>query len=163
MGLPVATSGLALTLDKARDLMSNITAFQTIVGAASAAAAKARIYMIGVPSDPDRPFCLVDFMDRAYTRDTHNGFRLDGKIIFWFEFPVSDDYVDSHNDAWLEFFNRIGDIEAGIKALSNTSGYQEYSSIMVDPASLERTSKEDRQGGHVDVISGAILCEYWGV
>ena len=54
-----ATSIQAIQLDLARTLFANVTAFQTLTGAASAAAAKAFIPLEIYPEPVERPFLLI--------------------------------------------------------------------------------------------------------
>ena len=162
MASPTPTSGLAKTLDGARDIVANIAAWRTWTGAADVAAGKARTYPIGAPSTVTRPFCLVDFEERAFGKIAEVAWRLDGDIVFYFEDAVSDDYTDSHADAWIDFLNNIGAMETGIKGLAGTESYLDLTQITLLGQDLSRIDKEDRQGGHPDVICGSIRGTYWG-
>jgi len=122
-----------LTATNLRNLVADVTAYRTWVGAADQTAARARCYVAGVDEgDYTRPFCLV------FTEETPTGRRLagggadvyadEGHLLLLFEDDL-DATAETNEGAEVAFTNAVGGILSGILGLAGRPGYLSLSSI----------------------------------
>lgn len=129
--MALAPSGpLSLPLKNLQTLVSNSSTFQTWVGAADAATAAARIYLVGEDkSATTRPFAVVHHLDPAeFNREAQAGgavqcFVESGAVGLIFEDDVGAAYAADHADAEMEFTNIVGAVISEMEDLAGSGAY----------------------------------------
>ena len=122
-----------LTATNLRNLVADVPAFRTWVGAGDQTAARARCYVAGVDEgDYTRPFCL------AITEETPTDRRIaggaadvhleEGNLLLLFE-DDTDGNATTHEDAEVAFTDNVGGILSGVIALAGRPGYLSIAAI----------------------------------
>ena len=157
----VASGWLSLALENLRTLLAACPSFQTWVGAADAAAAKARIHRVS-KAGPTRPFALVDqWTDAsatAFAGGAGESFTHSGSQILRFEGEVSEQDSDEPADAFYTFWNAVGAIILEMEQLSGTDGYLVVRSIMLEDGPFR---SKDFEGEADDYYYADFVVE-WG-
>jgi hypothetical protein len=164
-----ATSSMARAIASAIDLIASSSTFQTRVGAANAAAAKAHIYGYEtyIPADgagdedqsPLRPCATIDIgenfdWDAIAAGCTHIRLDVSGAVVVILEDNanltwVNEDSDDDYNDSFLDFLNFCGGVIDDMSgklhdSTLDTFGFQSVS--MLSPPF--RASTEARTAGN---------------
>lgn len=124
--MAVTPSGkFALRLDETADLIAQCSAFQSLVGAGSAAAAKLRIHLLEFDEDETVPLACVGHLAYVAEKAT-SSFKFDvteyqiGALIL-LEPPTTN--VETKNDEVLSFLNTMSSIDDQIEeALGSDPG-----------------------------------------
>lgn len=149
---------LSLPLSRLRTLLSNVPAFQTFTGTASAAAALAKIYVDEAPPDT-RPMALIALNDDwswnsiGEGAGVDYGYNLHGSLLLMIEAAVTSTYAalsQSYNAAY-EFHNSAGAVWAGICALSGSGSY-----LAVTGGDLVYVGRSDKREGEANDYYQAI-------
>jgi hypothetical protein len=149
-----ATSKIAKAAEAMKTLLAGSTTFQTMVGAASAAAAKAFIFIGSYTPEAAvaRPFALVSAVAADKNRKIGTGAWVQsGEFKILIERDVTSTYqADEHQtDAEMEFRNLVGEITEEMMDLSCTAGYLVLRSLDITegPYRYEpATGKSDTMG-----------------
>jgi len=163
--MAVAPTGmLSLPLSYLRAAISASSNFQTLVGAANAAAALAYIHVAEYESDtPAPPFAVVAWGDDAQVEATSGGtrdrFTRTGSLIVILRTAVDADH--SSQDAAYTFLNVAGAILNDVMALSGTAGYPSIKTI--SPLLPPSRPHEDEKASYGDFFEAAWRIEYWGI
>jgi hypothetical protein len=121
----VADSSFARPLEVLRHTLANSATFQSVVGAEDADEAKAKILYFWADDEDEaqqQPRAIVRGVneDEAAKVST-TGYEFTGPMVVVFEFPIPEAYLDNHQDAGLDFLNKLGAIRGEMIALSRTS------------------------------------------
>jgi len=150
-----ATGNTSVQFDELIDLLANCAAFQTWVGAGSAAAAKNSVYIEGFLSGGDmagkRPFALfgiLNFESESYATGSSKAFSQMRDYSLMFEIDVTDG--DDHKDAAYRFFNAIDDIVDEIMDLADTDKPTSGVYINIDRLSHDGPFRSNERDGDAD-------------
>lgn len=119
--MPVGTGPISIPLDDLRDILANLTEFQTWTSTANAAAALARI--VRVAGDrPTRPFAWIDFGDGwRYQREVMDSeFGTTGTLLLGFEADRTES--EAMEDQIIGFTNSVGGIIAALSLVKVEPG-----------------------------------------
>lgn len=168
-----STNCISLPIYYGRLTVAASAAFQTWVGAASAAAALARVYRDGLPKPSGgvytaaalaalRPYCIIS-TDDADLEAPASGPDWDqrGHLMLGFEQAVTTALANDPGGLGEAFENTIGDILDDMKALANTAGYLNISTISI-PGPWVRTP-EDVAAQEGDAVQMFVILGYEGL
>ena len=135
-GIVTASGVLSLPLENMRTILAASANFQTWVGAASAAAAKASIYIAAAGSVSDnRPFAGVwyqvplDWNSSTYGGGDRTHLYASGTLLLWFEASVATANQASSEYAEYAFLNDVSAFISDISLLSGSDGYLNITAI----------------------------------
>lgn len=133
-------------VENLRTLIASSTTFQTLVGEATAAAAKAHIHVPAIETaaavKAARPFALIGQGERFdLERTSATNFRPSGSLIFLLEDDVAAGTAEAVEKA---FCKTIGDIFTDILTLSNDGAYLAVTGIRQIEGPM-RADKKTRQ------------------
>lgn len=158
------SNGLSLVLSRAQALIAASSTFQTWVGAASAAAALARVHLVtGGDGVPTRPFAAVSWRPQGYTLEAVSGgsghvYQESGAVEVLFENAVgTGNSADS--DAALEHTNATGGIVEDLAGLAGSNGYLNVTQFHLLSGPMRSASSE---GEAVDYVQSVWEFE-WGI
>jgi hypothetical protein len=154
---------MAKAAEAMKSLIAASSTFQTMVGAASAAAAKASIYLGAyTPAGAiARPFALVSSVSAdRFSKTGLSGWVENGSFKILIERDIAAGYQpdDRQNDAELEFRNLIGKLLEEIADLSCQPGYLVLRSIEITDGPYRYESKT----GQPEVM-GCWMAAEWGL
>lgn len=120
-----ATGNIGKAAEALQNLLANTTIFKTETESATAAAAKAHIY-IGeyTPASAfTRPFAVILQNGIQSEMITAQGFQNSGTMALYLEREIPTDYQDDATEAEMDFINYVDAVMLQCQALSATAGY----------------------------------------
>lgn len=131
MSTPAATGLISSYLDNWRSFLATSATLQTLLGAADAAAAKAKIVQVGSEAAPPR--VLITHALRL-VKQAVQGFGVQGSLIAEFELPAAEGDIGDDNAILINARNDLGgvmdDLAAAIE--SNTAGTMDLRTLELD-------------------------------
>jgi len=142
-------------------MIADCASFRTWVGAATPAAALARIHLVATPATgATRPFAIVDQgSETGFEKFAESGWIASGSLFLLFEANVTEAYSDSEADSFFEFWNKIGAICDEMTDLSGTGTYLNVTSITLEEGPFRSDAKAGENADYYQVI----LNIGWGV
>jgi hypothetical protein len=147
----MAALDVGTAMQNVKTMLSNLTAWQTICGAANASEAALRIYEGGI-EETDETLAPVCFLDFTSLPTNWLGNRFQGRLTIEmrFELAVPIDNQTSYADQFVWVWDQVSDLLAGINGAVGGSG-----GLMAD------TLEMPTQPGRIDPHENKGRCE-WG-
>lgn len=144
------TSSLATALVKLQELVAASAAFQTAVGADSAAAAMNRIeldYVEGEGLHLERPFGVICESDHGYDQQGEgDGVDLHGRGELLLQLTANAEFSESHSDSKITFLNFAAQVIDEMSAISGQDeNFPMRSVSLFTPATRTRRTERNEE------------------
>ena len=157
MATPVADQGKLYLLAL---LVASSSTFQTLVGAADAAAALNSVYYPWADDDDTYPRAVVHYMQRSRVRvgpPVGQRFKATDNYLVAFEFEIPDAEAGSTKDQWSWFNKKTDDIWGEMEILAGTgssgvNNLAHFNMVQHEELSMFRMPAEER--AHTDPETG---------
>jgi len=142
-----AAAGPALVLAEMETLLANCPAFQTWVGAASAAAAAESIHW-GRTVSTTRPLVVIQDEDVGANRIGMSAYGHEGRLSLQFEGEIAEADREDAKAARYGFDNALGAILANLEALAGTDAFLSMASWRFSQLPVRGSEEEEADGNY---------------